>query len=500
MKNFIIILLALLISSAVYPQEGNMNESKPILLPVKNDPTISIKIWFKVGAQNDPKGKEGLAYLTAAMLSEGSTKNNSYETILEKLYPLAAGYSANTSMEMTIFTGRVHKDNLEEYLPLFLDGLMAPAFKEEDFQRLKDEALNYLTTTLKYSSDEELGKAVLYNNIFDGTPYGHLVEGTITGIQSISIDDIKDFYNTHFTRENYVIALGGGFDQDLVDRLNKELQKLSSGTPTIVRKADPADLRGMEVVIVDKDAPATAISIGFPINILRGSKEWYALAVANSWLGEHRNSSSHLYQVIREARGLNYGDYSYIEHFPNGGAYQMPPVNVPRRQQIFEIWVRPVPNETKHFSLRAAIRELQKFVDKGMSEDDFKLTKDFLKKYVLHFAPNTQTRLGYAIDDRFYGISEGHLTKFRKILDELTLQDVNEAIKKHLQYKSMLIAVVTDNAEEFRKNLISNAESLIEYSTPKSEAVYLEDKDIIKYNLPVTEDNVRIVSVEELFK
>ena len=74
------------------------------------------------------------------------------------------------------------------------------------------------------------------------------------------------------------------------------------------------------MTIVEKDAPATAISIGFPIDVLRGSKDWYALAVANSWLGEHRNSSSHLYQVIREARGLNYGDYSYIEHFPNGGA------------------------------------------------------------------------------------------------------------------------------------------------------------------------------------
>ncbi len=49
---------------------------------------------------------------------------------------------------------------------------------------------------------------------------------------------------------------------------------------------------------------------------MRGDEDFYPLAVANSWLGEHRNSSSHLYQVIREERGLNYGDYSYIEYFP----------------------------------------------------------------------------------------------------------------------------------------------------------------------------------------
>ena len=69
----------------------------------------------------------------------------------------------------------------------------------------------------------------------------------------------------------------------------------------------------------------TAEPAGAPIDVRRGSREWYALAVANSWLGEHRNSSSHLYQVIREARGMNYGDYSYIEAYPNGGQRSVPP-------------------------------------------------------------------------------------------------------------------------------------------------------------------------------
>lgn len=500
MKIIILLLVLITFTSAIYSRGNTMDSSKLILLPVKNDPTISIKVWFKVGAQNDPKGKEGLAYLTASMLTEGSTKNNTYERILEKLYPLAAGYNANASMEMTVYNGRVHRDNLKEYLPLYVDGILSPAFNEEDFNRLKDEVLNYLTTTLKYSSDEELGKAVLYNSIFTGTPYGHLVEGTISGITSISINDIKDFYNKYYTRENYVLALGGGYDDSLIDEINGQLQKLPSNIPVSVEKPAVNESKGVEVVIVNKEAPATAISFGFPIDAIRGTKEWYALAIANSWLGEHRNSSSHLYQVIREARGLNYGDYSYIEHFPNGGARQMPPVNVARRQQIFEIWIRPVPNETKHFSLRAAVRELQKLVDNGMTEEDFRLTKNFLNKYILHYAPNTQTRLGYAVDDKFYGINEGHLIKFRRILNEIILEDVNAAIKKYLQYKNLKIAIITNNAEELKTKLISNTESPIEYSTPKSDEVYREDKEIIKYSIPISEENVRILTLEELFK
>lgn len=479
---------------------SNMKDENLVLYPVKDDPTISFKIWFKVGSQNDPKGKEGLAALTAGLLSEGATKNNSYDQILEKLFPLAAGYSCNSSVEMTIFNGRVHKDNLDEYYPIFIDALLNPAFKEEDFNRIKQRTLNYLNTTLKYSSDEELGKAVLYNDIFDGTPYGHLTIGTISSIKSITIDDVKEFYNKYYSKNNFVIGLGGGYDEALIDRLQNDLAKLNDVQVEEIGKPQPEKIDGLNFTLIEKEAPATAISMGFPIDLVRGSKEWYALAVANSWFGEHRNSSSHLYQIIREERGLNYGDYSYIENFPNGGSYQMPPTNVPRRQQIFEIWIRPVPNETRHFVLRTALRELQMLVDNGMTKEDFELTRNFLKKYVLNFAKTTSSRLGYAIDDKFYGIDGSHLELFRKMMDEITLEDVNNAIKNHLQYDNMKIAIITKDAESFKNNLVANITSPIEYSTPKPESVLEEDKNIIDYKLNIDQNKINIIQVEELFK
>ena len=124
--------------------------------------------------------------------------------------------------------------------------------------------------------------------------------------------------------------------------------------------------------------------------------------------------------MIRDQRGLNYGDYSYIEHFPNGGALTKPPQNVCRRQQLFEIWIRPVPNEARHFALRAALRELKNLVDNGLTEEQFDLTRKFLRNYVLHYAPTTSERLGYALDDRFYGIPGSHLDLFRRAMNEVT--------------------------------------------------------------------------------
>ncbi|HEX2963345.1 MAG TPA: pitrilysin family protein [Ignavibacteriales bacterium] len=470
-----------------------------VLLPVKNDPTVSLKIWFKAGSQNDPRGKEGLAYITARLISEGATKNNSYEQILEKLFPLAAGYSASASAEMTVYSGRVHKDNLEVYYPLFLDGILHPSFSQEDFSRIKDETLNYLTTTLKYSSDEELGKAVLYQYIFQDTPYGHIEQGTISGVKSITLEDVRNFYNQYYNRNNFVIGLAGGYSKKFADRLQKDLLRLPEGTPGTAPVINYEPIKGINVTMVNKDAPATAISFGFPIDLTRGEKDWYALAIANSWLGEHRNSSSHLYQVIREARGLNYGDYSYIENFPNGGQRQMPPVNEARRRQIFEVWIRPVPNETRHFVLRAAMRELKNFIDKGLTPEEFELTRKFLRNYVLHYAPETEMRLGYALDDRFYGIQGSHLETFRKMMDILTVEDVNKAIRKYLNYDNMKVAIITKDAEGFKEALENNTPSPITYSTPKADKVYEEDKEIQDYKLNIPKGNIKITNLEELF-
>ncbi|HEX5045956.1 MAG TPA: insulinase family protein, partial [Gammaproteobacteria bacterium] len=233
----------------------------------------------------------------------------------------------------------------------------------------------------------------------------------------------------------------------------------------------------------------------------RGERDYYALWIANSWLGEHRNQASHLFNVIREQRGLNYGDYSYIEPFPDGGSRNMPPTNVPRRYPLFELWIRTLPNKHAQFALRAALREVAKLVDNGMTREDFELTRAFLKKYSLHFAETTSARLGYAVDDRFFGLeSEGHLARFRRMMDELTLEDVNAAIKRHLQYRDLKIAIVTGDAAGLRTALMADAPSPMEYDTPKPDAILAEDKEIAVVPLKIDANRVTIVPVAAAFE
>jgi zinc protease len=366
---------------------------------------------------------------------------------------------------------------------------------------LRSNAVNYLEKTLRYASDEELAKAALYDFVFRGTRYAHPPEGTVRSLKSVTLEDVRDFYRRHYGRDAAVVALGGGFDQALVRRFEKSLGELPGGAPEAVPAPRPGPIEGRHALLISKPGADASISFGFPIDARRGERVFYALWIANSWLGEHRNSSSHLYQVIREARGLNYGDYSYIEAFPEGGARSMPPTNVARRGQIFEVWIRTLPNDQAIFALRAALRELQKLVDDGLARESFELTRSFLRKYVLHFAETTTDRLGYAVDDRFYGVGgEGHLARFRKMMDELTLEEVNAAIKKHLGHDHLKIVVVTGDAEGLKARLASGAPSPIVYASPKAEEILTEDREIAVFPVNLPAENITIVPVEDLFE
>ncbi len=155
-------------------------------------------------------------------------------------------------------------------------------------------------------------------------------------MQRLTLDDVRTFYRDNYTRANLVIGLAGGYSPAFVKRLHIDFAKLPAGKADDKRLfAKPQLAPGMHIEIVKRDTRSTAISMGFPIDVTRKDKDWPALAIVGSYFGQHRSSNSYLYQRLRELRGLNYGDYAYIEYFPRGMYQFQPDPNLGRQQQIF---------------------------------------------------------------------------------------------------------------------------------------------------------------------
>ncbi|HET8539589.1 MAG TPA: pitrilysin family protein [Anaeromyxobacter sp.] len=470
----------------------------PVVAVPSKLPVVTLKLLLEAGSARDPRGKEGLAAIAADMLAAAGSRAMRIAEIREALHPLAARLDAQVDKEMVTLTGTFPRDGWERFAEVALPQLTDPGFREDDFRRLRDEHRNALLQDLRETNDEELGKERLQANVFAGTPYGHPVLGTVAGIDAVTLDDVKAFVRTWYTRANVTIGLGGDAPAGLLPRLQAELGKLPEGTrpePTQVAGRRP---KGYEIEIVEKEARGTAVSFGHPIAVRRGDPDFLALWLARAWLGEHRSSSARLFQRIREARGMNYGDYAYVEAFPRGMFRLFPDPNLGRRAQLFEVWIRPVVPRNAHMAIRIALHELRRLVEEGLTQEEFEATRQYLSKNVSVMTARQDQRVGYALDARWYGTPE-FAAYVRDGLAKLTRAEVNAAVKRHLSAADLSFVIVAKDAKGLADALVSDGPSTVAYDAEKPAALLEEDRRIGATRLGVRPEAVRITKVEDVF-
>ncbi len=465
----------------------------------ESSPLVDVALLFATGAAFDPPGKKGLAAVTAAMVADAGSKQHTIEEIQQAMYPMAADFSAQVDKEMTRLSGTVHKDNLAAWSRLALEQLLTPGWRDSDLERIKTQTVNTIRTDLVGNNDEELGKEALYEFIYGPDhPYGSLNIGHARDVESITLDDVKAFHAAHYTRGKLTLGLAGGYPEDYPGRLADSLAGLPGGGGGPVALPAPPAIDGREALIIEKQTPAVAVSFGFPITLKRGDPGWVALWLARSWLGEHRSSNSHLYLRIREARGMNYGNYAYVEYFPRGMFQFQPDPNLGRRQQIFQVWLRPLRNNSDaHFATRVAMYELRKLLDEGIGEADFEATRNFLDKYASLLLKTQSRQLGYRLDSDYYG-TPAFTEYVRGELARLTVAEVNRVIHEQLQLDAVKFVFVTADAADLENRLVSDAPSPIEYNTPKPELAE-EDAIISTLKLGFDAAKVRTIPAAEIF-
>ncbi len=480
------------------PPERSVTGEVPAVILRSPSPLLRLKLLFNAGSAFDPPGQEGLAQLSAAMIAEGGSRDRRADEVRNALFPIAASLDAQADKEMTVFTGVFHRETVDRFARIALPLLLEPGFRQMDFDRLQQTQLNALVQDLRANNDEELTRERLQTNIFAGTPYGHPALGTVAGIGSLALGDVQAFVERAYCRANLVIGLAGDVPAAFEAELRRELTRLPEGSHLESAPVAARMPHGIEVEVIEKDTRATAISFGHPIDVTRSHPDFAALWLARAWLGEHRASLGRLYQRLREARGLNYGDYAYIEAFPRGMYLLFPEPNVARRTQIFEVWIRPVAPEHASFALKAAVHELRRLIDMGLSDKEFEAARGYLMKNVFVTTKTQDQQLGYALDSRWYGIGE-FTGAMRERLQVLSAGDVNTAIRRHLSAENLSVVAVTRDAAGLVEALLSDAPATMSYESAKPAALVEEDRAIGDLRLSISASNVRITPVEAVF-
>ncbi|WP_205501927.1 M16 family metallopeptidase [Rufibacter psychrotolerans] len=503
------------------------SETQVVLKPIEvvelalpESDKVIVKLMFRNGSISDPAGKQGLTYATAQTIMSGGTRELTNTQIQEKIYPMAARYGASVDKEVTVFTFAVHKDFLQDFYPILKGLVLTPRFDAADFNRVKSNQQNYVDQVIRTSSDEEYSKKALEDLLFRGTNYQHTPQGTSAGVNAITLEDVKNHYHSFFTRHNVTLGLAGNYGPDFLNQLKNDLEGLSATQPAVPQPGQARQPNGVEVEIISKpSALGSAIFTGAPLSITRSSDDFAALMVANSYLGEHRKSYGQLYDKIRSTRSMNYGDYSYIEWYENGGGNMLPQPGVPRTSNYHALWIRPVQTAEglkqqykelsninvghAHFALRLALREVDHLVKNGMPQESFELTRQFLRSYNKLYIQTPEKRLGFLLDSHFYGRKD-YIEEMDALLAKLTVEDVNRAIKKYWTADNVFVTIVTDDSEAqpLADALQNNTPSPMSYSNVVKEglpqAVKDEDAQIANFKLNVTQ--VKVVDTKETFR
>jgi zinc protease len=497
--------------------KASRNASANLVALPSPSPLYQIQIMVRAGSANDPVGKEGLAALVSDALLEGGFGDPKNPVTKEKLAEItrpwgeAAMPQIRVDKQATTVSVTVPKENLRQFLAQVLRPMLQkPLFDEKEVERLKKEALVNIQSRLRFEQQELLGLLALDDYIFAGTVLGHTPAGTVQGLKDITRKDLEDFYKKFYTRENVFISttVSSEAEQQAIAAALP-----AGGTATPAREVHPAPVNGRELMIVTQpNAIATGIHLGFPIDVKRGDPDYWPLFVANVFLGTHRDSFGKLYQDIREERGYNYGDYSYIEYLAGRPFFLFPPPTTPRTAQYFSIWIRPVGTQYTHFLTKAATAELDNLIKTGMTAEQVEAAKNKARTLYLKYSDSKSRQLGYKLDDMFYGMrDQGYLDAMLANLKAVTPEQVNAAIKKHLQTANLKYVIVTNAAEgEKLANDIANntnvtSKTLAEYHITEpipaeKQAMLKQDEEWKAYPLNIPRDRINVVKAEEMFE
>ncbi len=484
------------------PSREPLRDAPRVVEQRSSSQIVTIRVVFDAGSSDDPVGREGITRLAAQLAVEGGAGELSYAQLEERLYPMAGVLDFQVGRDQTVILGRVHRDRLDAFYALFRDVLLRPRMASEDFERVRAQTQSSLTLDLRGNDDEAFGKEVLQSMLFEGHPYGHPELGTEASLARIGLDDVRAHRSRVLCAGRATIGLAGGYPDGFAQRVTRDVGELSSEACVGREVLRAPASRESRIVVVDKpEASSVAVSMGMTIDVSREHDDYAAMVLATAWLGQHRQFVGQLMHEIREVRGMNYGDYAYPEHFSQEGWSTFPRPNVARRQQYFSIWLRPLRPEQAHFGVRLAIHLLRRFVEVGLTQADFDRIRSYLDGYYALFLQTESRRLGVAIDDSFHGMETAWIERLRARWATLTVDEVNTAIRRHVDPARLQIAMVAPGAQGLADALGSERTSPMTYAEGRTlpDEVLAVDRTVQDLRIGIPRERITIVPSAQVF-
>ena len=316
---------------------------------------------FTAGSAHDPAGKEGLAALTAAMITDAGSRAMTIDQIEAVLYPdgrlvyrpRGQGADRRSPASSIGTTGRSSSARCCRS-----SSTRASATRISRGSRTRSSTRSCRTFGSEQRGGARQGAAP--DQHLPGHPYGHVALGTAAGVDAITLDDVRQFAKDDVHPGEPHAGASGDAPEEMVGALQSALATLPAGGAAARVAVQRHAAAGTDVEILEKDTRATAISLGFPIDVTRAHPDFAALSIARAWLGEHRIAPGASISASARSAASTTATTRTSRRSRAACSSSSRTRNVARQRQIFEIWIRPVVPVNAHMTLRIAIHELDR--------------------------------------------------------------------------------------------------------------------------------------------
>ena len=169
-------------------------------------PMVSIEMLIHAGSRYDAPEQEGLAHLTAKLITEG-TKRHSARQISESLDFLGASLSADSGEDLASVSLTILKKDLSAGLELLAEVLMLAVFPPEEIERQKQAVIGLIRA--KEEQPGEIAELRFAAAVFPQSPYGRAVEGNEASVKAIPQASIVEFYRRYYRPIRSIMAVVG---------------------------------------------------------------------------------------------------------------------------------------------------------------------------------------------------------------------------------------------------------------------------------------------------
>ncbi len=404
------------------------NGLQVVLVSQDEQPVVSARMLIRAGAAQDPKGKEGLAMLTAALLDQGTTTRSAAQ-IAEEIDFMGGLLGSGAGTDLSFVNTVSMSDGLAQALDLMSDVVRRPAFSAAEIDRQRSQALS----SLKVAADDPdtVASQVIDRLVFGFHPYGLPSSGTEPSLSGLTRDDFVNYHKAWFVPNNALIAIVGAVPADQAfAQVQRVFGDWARGEVPAFAPIDPPP-PVKRVVVIDKPGSVqTEIRAGH-LAIPRKHPDHLIMDQVVKILGGE--GGNRLQQVLRTQKSLTYGASADLDAYKMAGGV------------IAETDTR---TEATTEALRTVVEEFSRLQRERVYDGELEGAQNFLAGSFPLSIESPDAIATRVLNQLFYDLPLEELPAYPERVRSVTPDDVQRVARALLKPGQLSVVLVGD-ADKF---------------------------------------------------